>query len=221
MIITAFDGSPRKNGNSRMLLNAFIAGAKEKNSDIKIYKTDEMDIKPCRGCLMCNTLKLCAIRKDNWQDIADRIAGSDILVFSSPIYFHHTTASMKRLLDRLRSFIHVQITVSGLIHTPHEKWNKKICLLTAHGSSAVDDALPLVDLFKFLSEVMGPDNEFYHLNAVRLAASGQISFDEERLRGLYKKLGIPVELAVEDAERNAGYLKEAENLGCSLIGRKI
>lgn len=211
--MTAFDGSPRKNGNSRALMNAFIDGAAEKGCEVEIFKTDELDLKPCRGCLMCNTLKHCAIRNDCWAELSRKILDSDILVFSSPIFFHHTTASMKRLLDRFRSFIHVQITADGLIHTPHEIWNKKIILLTAHGSSLPDDAMPLVELFRFMAGTMGEDNEFKYLNTLRLAVSGQIEFDLSRLEALYEKLKIPVELAVEDVKRNRGWLEEARGMG--------
>jgi multimeric flavodoxin WrbA len=213
MKITAFDGSPRRNGNSTMLLRAFLESPEENDAEIEIYKTDEINIKPCRGCLMCNTLKRCSIRKDDWTEIYRKILDSDVLVFSSPIYFHHTTASMKRLIDRFRSFIHVQITDDGLRHIPHEEWNKKIYLLTAHGSSSLDDAVPLIDLFKFMTEVMGEENDFHTLNAVRLAVSGQISFNEEKLRTLYKKLNISEDLAAEDAVKNREYLGEARRLG--------
>jgi len=213
MKITAFDGSPRKNGNSTMLLSAFIKGAGNNCAEIETFKTDSLDLKACRGCLMCNTLKRCAIRKDYWPELSSKILESDVLVFASPIYFHHTTSSMKRLLDRFRSFIHVQITEDGLIHTPHQKWEKTICLLTAHGSPAVADALPLIDLFKFMTETMGPDNDFYNLAAVRLAVSGQISYDEESLIKLYQKLEIPPGLAAADAVRNRNFLFEAEELG--------
>lgn len=212
MKIIAFDGSPRRNGNSRMLLNALLSGVENNDAEIEIFRTDELDLKSCRGCLMCNTLQRCAIRKDNWEELSQKIHSSDILAFSSPIYFHHTTASMKRLIDRFRSFVHVQITADGLIHTPHEEWHKKIFLLTAHGSSLIDDALPLVDLLKFMTEAMGPDNHFYYLNAVRLAVPGQISLDEESLKTLYAKLKIPIGLAAGDAVRNRGYLEEAQKL---------
>ena len=219
MKITAFDGSPRTNGNSSTLLRAFLEGVGE-NADIELVKTDALDLKACRGCLMCNTMKRCALRKDDWQRLSQRILESDVLVFASPIYFHHTTASMKRMIDRFRSFIHVKITPGGITHTPHEVWEKKFYLLTAHGSSSVDDAIPLVDLFKFMTESLGSANEFRYLNTVRLAVSGQISYEQKRLSDLYKKLGIPPELAAEDVVKNLEYIKQAEKMGKSIINYK-
>ncbi len=108
MKILAFDGSPRKNGNSTLLLKSFIERAESRKAVVKLYKTDQLDLKPCRGCLMCNVLKRCAIKKDDWEHLSKEILDADVIAFSTPIYFHHTTSSMKGLLDRFRSFIRVQ-----------------------------------------------------------------------------------------------------------------
>ncbi|HAK44663.1 MAG TPA: hypothetical protein DCO79_01910 [Spirochaeta sp.] len=210
MKIIAFDGSPRKNSNSAMMLKAFIKKLEE-GDEIKYYKTDDLDLQPCRGCVMCNALKSCIIRKDYWQVLSKEILEADVLAFSSPIYFHHTTSSMKKLIDRFRSFINVQITEDGIIHRPHENWSKKFFLFTAHGSSSTEDAQPLVDLFNFIIESLGDGNELKYINAVRLAASGQIRFNEERLKQIYGKLGLPENLASEDLKKNEEWLKTAEH----------
>ena len=209
MKILAFDGSPRKNGNSSLILKRFTETAEKLGAEVKIYKTDLLDIKPCRGCLMCNVLKKCAIRKDGWKWISSEIIAADVLAFSTPIYFHHTTASMKKLLDRFRSFIHVQITEEGIVHIPHQLWDKKIYLFTAHGSSSANDALPLVELFEFMTEIMGEKNKLKFINAVRLAVSGQISFNSEQLEQLYNKIGLPVKLVPTDLLKNAEWLDTA------------
>ena len=215
MKITAFDGSPRRNGNSTMLLRAFIEGAETEGADAEVFKTDRLEIKSCRGCLMCNTLKRCAMKDDKWNEISDKIMESDVLVFSTPIYFHHASSTMKRLLDRFRSFINVRITPDGIEHEPHIRWRKKLVLLTAHGSSSEEDAAPLVELFRFMTETMGPENSFSSINAVRLAVSGQIGYERESLEKLYEKLDLPVELAAADAERNRRWLDDAFEMGRS------
>lgn len=210
MKITAFDGSPRKNGNSTAILRSFTDRAEELGADLTVYRTSELDLKECRGCLMCNVLKKCAIRNDCWNGLADEISASDVLVFATPIYFHHTVSSMKRLLDRFRSFINVRITEEGIIHTPHNPWNKKIFLFTAHGSSSVEDALPLVDLFDFMKETLGEKNSLKCINGTRLAMAGQVTSDKTRLSEIYTKLGLPQHLVEDDYKKNIGLLKTAE-----------
>ena len=215
--IAAFDGSPRKNGNSTNILKAFLESAESRGAGISLYKTDQLDLKPCRGCLMCNVLKKCAIRGDSWPEIAEKIYEADVLAFATPIYFHHATSSLKKLLDRFRSFLNVRITRDGIIHKPHIVWNKKIFLFTAHGSSSDEDAQPLIEMFEFMTEVMGRGNSLQTVTAVRLAVSGQILFTREQLIELYKKLELPLELAAEDAERNRKYIMQAESMAESLF----
>ncbi|MBL7005996.1 MAG: flavodoxin family protein [Spirochaetia bacterium] len=211
--ILAFTASPRQNGNSAALLESFLAGAVEAGAEAETIATEKADIISCRGCLSCNLLKHCIIRKDGWQELSRKILDADVLVFATPIYFHHTTASCKRILDRFRSFIHVQITETGLIHTPHQPWNKKFVLLAALGSSSSEDAEPLIDLFGFIQETLGDHNSFESIIGTRLAVGGQILFTEEQLVNLYAKLGLPVRLAAEDAVRNAELLEQAGILG--------
>lgn len=209
MKVTAFDGSPRKKGNSTILMNSFTDESIKNGADVKIYKTDSMDIKPCRGCLMCNLIKRCALRGDDWQDVSERILESDVIVFSTPVYFHHTTASMKKIIDRFRSFIHVKITESGLIHTPFAEWNKNFVLITTQGSPAAEESEDLNNLFRFLCRELGSSNELAIINAVRLAVSGQIGFEKDQLYELYEKLGLPEGLADKDYENNIDYLNKA------------
>ncbi len=209
MIITAFDGSPRTNGNSTLLLKRFIENAERKGATVNLFKTDMINLKPCRGCLMCNVIKRCAIKNDDWESLSKLIMESDVLAFSTPVYFHHATSSMKKLLDRFRSFIHVKITEEGLIHTPHSEWQKKIFLFTALGSSSKKDAEPLIDLFSFMNKVLGNKNRFEYLTAERLAVSGQILFGKSQLKDLYGKLDLSESLVEEDYKRNRQYIEAA------------
>ena len=220
MKITAFDGSPRRNGNSSMLLKACIDGAESAGGEAVVYKTEKLEMKACRGCLMCNTIKRCAMRDDCWSEIAERILESDLLIFSTPIYFHHASSSMKKMLDKFRSFVKVRITEDGIVHLPHTDWDKDWILLTAHGSSDVSDAEDLNKLFTFICETMGDRNRLNIINATRLAVSGQIGFDEQRLSSLYRKLELPENLAAADAEKNKKWLEEAYQLGRSAVEKR-
>ena len=212
MIITAFDGSPRKNGNSSLLLKSFTGKAAGSGADIKIYKTDKLDLKQCRGCLICNTINRCSLKNDCWPELSKRILDSDVLLFSTPVYFHHATSSMKRLLDRFRSFIHVQITEDGLIHTPYAEWNKTIILITSQGSPDVGEAEPLNSLFNFVAETMGEGNRLMIINALKLAVGGQLNYSISELESLYAKLKINKESAEKDFIRNRSYITKLEGI---------
>lgn len=216
MKILAFSGSPRRFGNSVHLLNRFLAGAIESGATTEIIYANGVDIKNCRGCLRCNLLQKCVIRNDDWPEISVKILEADAVVFASPVYFHHLAAPLKNILDRFRSFIHVQITATGLIHTPWQKWNKKFILLLSQGSPDEKDAMPIVDLFKFLVKELGHDNSLQTLIGSRLAIENQIVFSENELIELYPKLKLPVELAHIDCIKNQQLLAECYSSGITV-----
>lgn len=91
--------SPRKNGNTDRLANAFIKGVEENGySTEKIY-VNYQNIKPCLGCNICQKTNQC-VQKDDMQEIYEKMLEAKVIVFASPVYFYIFNASMKLLLDR-------------------------------------------------------------------------------------------------------------------------
>ena len=206
--IFALNGSPRAAGNSVLMLDAFIEGATQRKCEINRFDINALNIKPCTGCLRCNLIKSCSIRNDDWSLVSKSILDADVLVFAGPVYFHHFPGNVKLVLDRFRSFINVKITEENLIHTPWQEWQKDFVLLLSMGSSDPADAKPIIELFEFMCEILGSQNKLHVITATRLAVSKQISFNAPELQELYKKIGLPTELAIIDAERNRGILRE-------------
>ncbi len=214
--ILAFNGSPRSSGNSARLLERFMAGAYRKGTDTEIVSPYQLNIKPCTGCLRCNILGKCSLRDDDWAVLSEKILAAEVLVFATPVYFHHLPATLKMVIDRFRSFVHVQITGSGLIHTPRVNWNKQFVLILSMGSSDDSDAQPIIGLFRFMTSILGTGNRLHVISSTRLSMSGQVSRSAEELRELYTKLKLPLHLAEQDARRNQELLKECEDLGIRL-----
>jgi multimeric flavodoxin WrbA len=211
--ILAFQGSPRPSGNSTLLLKRFIKGASENGADTEIIDPYGIHLNPCAGCLRCNILKKCSVRDDDWLLLSEKILAADVLVFATPVYFHHLPAPLKMIIDRFRSFIHVQITGTGLIHTPWESWKKYFVLIQSMGSSDVSEGQPVIDLFRFMTTLLGPGNHLHQISATRLAMAGQVTRSVEELEKLYEKLKVPVQLAGPDFQRNQELLNECEILG--------
>ena len=105
MKATIFNGSPRKNGNTA----AMTSSLKEKLRSIG-YTVDEhflyhMNIKGCMNCSACrltDELKECAI-KDDAIPLLKKFVSSDLVIFASPIYMWHLTASLNAFIERLHS----------------------------------------------------------------------------------------------------------------------
>lgn len=213
MNIIALNGSPRRNGNTSWLLQEFVRGAKEAGAIVEEIVAQDLSLKFCTGCLKCNLIKQCAIRNDEWQMLSQKILEAQTLVFASPIYFHHITAPLKKVLDRFRSFMHVQITESGLKHTPWQEWHKHFILLLCLGSPRPDDAQPVIDLFKFITKELGPANYLTAIIGTRLAVVNQVKLTTDALKVLYSKLQLPLQLVDEDYQRNQQLLKQCYQLG--------
>ncbi|HAF29492.1 MAG TPA: hypothetical protein DCG75_10635 [Bacteroidales bacterium] len=214
--ILVLDGSTRKFGNTSILIESFLEGAKSNTPYINQFLAKDLNIKYCNGCLRCNLIKRCSIRDDDWADLSTKIDEADILVFASPIYFHYVTAPLKNIIDRFRSFVHVQITETGLIHTPWNNWNKDFVLLLSMGSSDDSDAQPVIDLFEYMKEVLGENNRLHVIKATRLAVIKQVQKTEDELKELYPKLMLSETLAKSDYKKNQDILKTCFNLGKQL-----
>lgn len=213
MDIVAFHGSPRKNSNSSQLLREFLRGAHDQGAHLQEFFADRTKLTDCRGCLKCNLIQRCAIKGDEWESLRLKILDADVLAFASPVYFHHLTAPLKKILDRFRSFMHVRITEQGLLHTTWQEWNKRLVLLLTLGSPDDADAKPVIDLFSFLTHALGPGNSLHTIVGTRLAVKGQVTMSREELRTLYAKLQLPAHLADIDGKRNQALLQSCYDLG--------
>lgn len=91
--------SPRKGGNSEILLGEAMRGAKELGAMTEFLTIRRMSIKPCNGCGDCVPEGICAI-KDDMQDVYPKILEADGVIFSTPVYFWSLPGSCKIFLDR-------------------------------------------------------------------------------------------------------------------------
>ncbi len=219
MNIVAFHGSPRKNSNSSHMLREFLRGAADRQAHCHEIFADGSKVSSCRGCLRCNLLKRCAIKGDGWEALRLKILDAEVLVFASPVYFHHVPSPLKQILDRFRSFMHIQVTAEGLIHTAWQEWKKHFVLLLAQGSPDHDDAKPIIDLFTFITHALGPGNSLHPIVGTRLAVQGQVSMSRQELGTLYTRLELPAHLAAIDCERNQVLLQSCYDLGHRLAGK--
>ena len=91
--------SPRKNGNSDVLADAFIRGAQQAGNQVEKINLYDKTIGFCKGCLTCQSTQRCII-DDDASAIAQRMLTADVIVFATPIYYYGMCGQMKTLLDR-------------------------------------------------------------------------------------------------------------------------
>jgi multimeric flavodoxin WrbA len=103
--ILVITGSPRKNGNSTILANAFIAGAKTKGHKIMVFEAGRKNIKGCIACDTCFTKKYGCSLNDDFNEIVPMYEVADIIVFSTPLYAYTFPTQMKAVMEKIYAFV--------------------------------------------------------------------------------------------------------------------
>jgi multimeric flavodoxin WrbA len=99
MKVLGLFGSPRRGGNTEILLEEALQGAEREGAEIdRVYVTD-LTITPCKECHGCDQTGNCVIL-DDMQKIYPRLLEADIIILASPIFFYGITAWAKALIDR-------------------------------------------------------------------------------------------------------------------------
>ena len=99
MKILGLSCSPRKNGNTEILLGEALLGASQKGAEVELYSLAGKNIGPCDGCRACGEKGICKI-KDDMQEVYVKLLEADGIIFGTPVYFYNMTAQAKAVIDR-------------------------------------------------------------------------------------------------------------------------
>ena len=103
--IVVITGSPRKNGNSFAMTEAFIKAAEAKGHTVTRFDAALKNVGGCHACETCfKTGKACSF-DDDFNVIAPAILEADVVVFTMPVYWYSIPAQIKGVIDRLFSFV--------------------------------------------------------------------------------------------------------------------
>lgn len=129
--ILGIGGSPRKNGNSDLLLKQIIDGASEKTASIPCRSLHLRDIQfqGCIGCEKCRKDKICTGLIDGMTTLYSTIIGSKGLVLVSPTHNYNITSWMKAFIDRLYCFYNFENNVPRGWSSQLAKQNRKAVIV--------------------------------------------------------------------------------------------
>ena len=91
--------SPRKGGNSDVLVDEFARGAQEAGNHVEKVALYDQTVGFCKRCLACQSTGHCVIH-DDANAIVEKMLTADVIVFATPIYYYEMSGQMKTLLDR-------------------------------------------------------------------------------------------------------------------------
>lgn len=100
MDILALHLSPRKNGNSEVMLDEFIRGAEDAGASVEKFSVADHRIEPCTGCAVCETTGECVITDDDMGPLYPKLASAPMVVVSTSLFFYDVPAAGKALVDR-------------------------------------------------------------------------------------------------------------------------
>jgi multimeric flavodoxin WrbA len=96
-------GSPRANGNTHVLVDSILEGARAARARTETLLLKDLCIHECIGCHACWRGQEC-VQQDDMNGVYPKIKGCDAIVFGTPVYWYGPTALMKGFIDRFVYF---------------------------------------------------------------------------------------------------------------------
>lgn len=103
MKVLAFNGSPRVEGNTEILLNEALRAIDSSQHELIRFDLNRLNIQACQDCGGCEQTGRCVIDDDMTQ-IYEAIRTADRFILASPIFFFALSAQTKLMIDRCQAF---------------------------------------------------------------------------------------------------------------------
>jgi len=129
MKITAINGSPKgKDGNTSVMVSAFLKGAEEAGAKTVNIHLSEKEIKHCKGCFSCLLVSpgQCLIKDDDMAEVLSQGEGANILVLATPLKYANISSLLSVFIERLLVFCNPYILKDQAGETRHPKTRKDV-----------------------------------------------------------------------------------------------
>jgi len=100
MRVIGIVGSPRKNGNTEILMKEVLKVAREAGCETEMFLMSGKQVAPCDACGTCFQTGSCVVQ-DDMQELYEMMERADAIVFGSPVYFGSVSAQKKAVMDRM------------------------------------------------------------------------------------------------------------------------
>jgi len=212
--IVGLSGSPRKGGNTDILVQHALEAASDRGVDIEFITLAEKDIRPCQGCYggrQDGSGGKCVLN-DDLPAIFDRLAEADGIIIGSPVYFLTVTAQLKAVFDRglvLRYGNTRPDTKTGGPGKPEFVLGDKVggAIAVAGGNGQQLTLLEIIKWMVFQNMIVVGDNQDLGVNVIARQL-GDISSDEA---GLLRASEIGSRIAELVKRLENGRLREVES----------
>ena len=146
MKVLGIMGSPRRQGNTEILLDKALEGASEAGAEVEKVLVSKLKIFPCLEIYACLKDGNCSI-KDDMQLLYKKLLEADHIIFASPIFFYGITSQAKAVIDRCQA-LWVRKHVLGMgKEDKRVRWGVFISVGATRGEKLFDGAVLTVKYF--------------------------------------------------------------------------
>jgi len=147
MRLAALFGSPRRGGNTDLLLEEFLRGCSTAGGvEIERIYLSRLRLTGCRGCKSCAETGVCVV-EDEMRSVYKVLEESSRIVIASPIYFYGVTAQTKQVIDRAQAFWSRKYLLKQAIGTTTPRLGFFISVGATRGARLFDGAIFTVRYF--------------------------------------------------------------------------
>lgn len=100
MKILGIVGSPRKNGNTEILMKEALKMARDAGCETEMFLVSEKQVAACDACGTCFEVGSCVVQ-DDMQELYDLMESANGIIIGSPVYFGSVSAQTKAIMDRM------------------------------------------------------------------------------------------------------------------------
>lgn len=179
MKVVAFNGSPRKQGNTEQLITTVFSELEKHGIETELVQLGGKKIQGCLACTKCFELKngKCVIEDDIINECITKMAEADGIIIGSPTYFSNVSTEIKALIDR-----------SGLVAIANDYlFRRKVGVaVTAVRRAGATEVFNAINKLYFINQMIVPGSVYWNLGIG--LQKGDVGNDEEGLRTM-KVLG--------------------------------
>lgn len=176
MRVVAFNGSPRKGGNTSMLLKAVLSEMDSAGIKTELVEMAGRDVRPCTGCGKCRKKKTgnCPAIKDDVTGYIERMRKADGIILGSPVYFADVSPQIKALIDR-----------AGYVSrgNDHMFARKVGASVVAQRRAGAIHALDTMNHFFLITQMVVPGSSYWNLGVA--GPKGSVDNDAEGMTTMH------------------------------------
>ncbi len=173
MKVVAFNGSPRKEGNTASLIKHVLAELDKEGIETEIVQIGGKSVHGCTACSKCfeNIDRRCVIDNDIVNECIEKMLEADGIILASPTYFADLTPELKALIDR-----------AGFVAKANSemfryKVGAAVVAVRRAGSIHVFDS---INHFFTISQMIIPGSSYWNMGIGR--AEGDVEKDDEGIQ---------------------------------------